>query len=176
MLEIIPASNLPLAIAQERSELGFRPTASVLARNENGLYLFVEQKREESEGIFWPIQGGISSNEQPLVGAAREAMEETGLRLCPDRLTSLDGMRYSGGRLRDGYTKGKLFVGVFGIYDSNDAAGRCIKANPAEIGSIKLVSEDEILSKILPDNVRLRPKTVLKSQFVAHLLDQIEQY
>jgi NADH pyrophosphatase NudC (nudix superfamily) len=82
-------------------------------------------------------------------------------------------MRYSNGRLRDGYTKGKLFIGVFGLYDSSSASGRNIQANHAEIGSIKFVSEDEILTKILPDNVRLRPKTAQKSQFVAHILDQI---
>ncbi len=172
MIEIIPACDIGAAIEQERASLEFRPTAVVLARTK-GLYLLVEPKREESEGMFWPIQGGLELGEPPLVGAAREAKEETGLEVCPDRIVMLDGVRYANSRLRDGYTVGKLFFGCF--VDFSDRNSRCgsVRANPEEIKSIRYASEEEIRQDILPTNLRLRPKTAPKAEFVRHLLGQV---
>lgn len=174
MIELIPPRDLYAAIEYERNTHNFRPTVAVLAlESSSDQYLLVESKREESAGVFWPIQGGINPGEPITVGAAREAKEETGLEICPDRLISLGGFRYSGARPRDGYTAGKLLIGCFTKFNSANSGCKNIMPNPDEIESIHFASAEEILSEILPRNVELRPRTAPKAEFVTHLLGTI---
>jgi len=175
VIELIPYCDIGTAIEHERRALEFRPTAVVFART-NGLYLLVEPKKEESTGVFWPVQGGIDSD-TPHIGAVRELHEEVNLEVCPDRVTLLDGFRYRNGRLRDGYTAGKLLFGGFTEFDDTNSGCKNIKPNPEEIRSIRYASAEEILEVggILDTNVLLRPKTALKAEFIRHLLNSLPQ-
>ena len=99
------ASHVPISpyIRQLRAQLGPRllllPSVSVHVFDSAGRLLLVRQR----EGELWSTPGGlIEPDESPSDAAVREAWEETGLLIQPERLLGLYGgpaclVRYANG-------------------------------------------------------------------------------
>ncbi|MEO6867293.1 MAG: NUDIX domain-containing protein [Gaiellales bacterium] len=76
-----------------------KPTGNVLAtRADDGRLLLVRRGRAPFEG-YWDIPGGfLEDGEEPLDGARRELLEETGLQVRIEGFVGAYGDRYGGDR------------------------------------------------------------------------------
>lgn len=71
--------ELPNGTVFEATALEFRTWAVVLALTKNQEVVLVKQYRHGAQDVFWEFPGGVvDDGENPLAGARRELLEETG--------------------------------------------------------------------------------------------------
>ncbi|USB33385.1 NUDIX domain-containing protein [Paenibacillus sp. YPG26] len=129
------------------NQLLFMPAVAGIIRNEQGEILFGRKHKEENWGL---IAGAIEIGETPAQAMIREAWEETGLRIEPERIIGV----YGGEERRFTYRNGHQVEYLTIVFDCKIMEGR-LNPNNEEMKDLKFFFEDQIpyISNKYPKNI-----------------------
>lgn len=132
------------------NQLLFMPAVAGIIRNEQGKILFGRKHKEENWGL---IAGAIEIGETPAQAMIREAFEETGLEIEPERIIGV----YGGEENRFTYSNGHQVEYLTIVFECKIKEE---KLNPdnEEMKDLKFFSEDQI-----PPIVNKYPKHIFSS-------------
>lgn len=84
----------------EQERFTLIPSVYLIFRRDNEILLLRRANTGYMDGFYNLVAGHLEQNEQAKVGAAREAVEETGVVVDPDKLRLVHiGHRYNRGRI-----------------------------------------------------------------------------
>lgn len=118
------------------NQLLFMPAVAGIIRDEQGKILFGRKHKEENWGL---IAGAIEIGETPAQAMTREAFEETGLKIEPERIIGV----YGGEEKRFTYSNGHQVEYLTIVFECRIMGG---KLNPdnEEMKDLKFFAEDQI--------------------------------
>ncbi|WP_019636485.1 NUDIX domain-containing protein [Paenibacillus fonticola] len=118
------------------NQLLFMPSVVGIIRNKQGEILFGRKHNEENWGL---IAGAIEIGENPAQAMVREAFEETGLDVEPDRIIGV----YGGEERRFTYDNGHQVEYLTIVFDCKIRGGQLNPFNE-EMKDLKFFPEDQI--------------------------------
>ncbi|GIO83239.1 NUDIX domain-containing protein [Paenibacillus faecis] len=118
------------------SELILLPSVAGVIRNDQGEILFGRKHNQEHWGL---IAGAIEIGETPAQAMVREALEETGLDVEPERIIGV----YGGEEQRFTYGNGHQVEYLTIVFECKIKAGQLIPDNE-EMKDLKFFPEDQI--------------------------------
>ncbi|MEC0329108.1 NUDIX domain-containing protein [Paenibacillus macerans] len=118
------------------NQLIFMPSVAGIIRNEQGEILFGRKHNEENWGL---IAGAIEIGETPAQAMVREASEETGLDIEPERIIGV----YGGEEQRFTYGNGHQVEYLAIVFECKIKDGQ-LNSNNEEMKELKFFPEDQI--------------------------------
>ncbi|MGV2964836.1 NUDIX domain-containing protein [Paenibacillus sp. FSL L8-0435] len=118
------------------NELIFMPGVAGIIRNEQGEILFGRKHNESTWGL---IAGAIELGETPAQAMAREALEETGLVVEPEKIIGV----YGGEARRFTYSNGHQVEYLTIVFECRIKSGQLTPDNE-EMKDLQFFSEDQL--------------------------------
>lgn len=136
----------------------YRPIATIILRDQEGLYLFVQSAKNED---WWGLpQGGVDPGEDIIAGYLRELHEETGIEKDQIRI-----VKYCGSNQidiptenRDGFQKGKRYYYFLSVCLSEVI----VVPEPSEILGYQWVSLEDA-KKLISNRNEEKQRTILEA-------------
>ncbi|MGG4345837.1 NUDIX domain-containing protein [Paenibacillus lautus] len=118
------------------NQLIFMPSVAGIIRNDQGFILFGRKHYEELWGL---VAGAIELGESPAEAMTREAKEETGLDIVPERIIGV----YGGKERRYTYSNGHQVEYLTIVFDCRVISGELDREND-EFAELVFFPEDQL--------------------------------
>ncbi|MFS0870360.1 NUDIX domain-containing protein [Paenibacillus xylanilyticus] len=119
------------------NELIFMPGVAAIIRNEHGEILFGRKHNESTWGL---IAGAIEIGETPAQAMVREAFEETGLVIVPDKIIGV----YGGEDQRFTYHNGHQVEYLTIVFECRIQSGQLTSNNNEEMKDLQFFQEGDL--------------------------------